>query len=119
MTKQNEIKKEQRRLEEIFRYLPEDKMPIAKNLIQNCAFMSVTLRELQDDIIKNGATIYTQSGNGFDTIKDNPAQKAYTTMISRYSSLVKQLIDMLPYNQRISADANNLVRFLEKGKTAQ
>ena len=49
--------------------------------------MYVTLEELQKEINENGAMIKYQSGNGFDTIRDNPAQKAYTTMISRYTGI--------------------------------
>ena len=93
------------KLNEIFHYLPEDKKKLCEGLIQNAAFMKVTLEELQADVIEHGAMISCQSGNGFKTIKDNPAQKAYATMISRYSSIIDQLESYLPSNKTISAQA--------------
>lgn len=96
MEKEKQIKNEIAELKKIFRDIPSDQMQLVEGLIQNVAFMRVTLEELQKEVIENGAVIQCQSGNGFDTIKDNPAQKAYTTMVSRYTQIVKQLNDILP-----------------------
>ena len=104
-SKEAEIEQEKIKLNEIFHYLPEDKKKLCEGLIQNAAFMKVTLEELQADVVAHGAMISCKSGNGFKTIKDNPAQKAYTTMISRYSSIIDQLSSYLPSNKAISAQA--------------
>ena len=53
-----------------------------------------------------------QSGNGFDTIRDNPAQKAYTTMISRYTGIIDQLNKMLP-SDKIMQNNDELLDFLK------
>ena len=94
--KEREIKKEADKIRQLFKDLSKDKKAICEGLIQNAAFMFVTLKELQEDIKENGALINTQSGNGFDIIKDNPSYKAYTTMISRYTVIIKQLTELLP-----------------------
>ena len=96
---QDEIEK----LNEIFRFLPSDKKELCEGLIQNAAFMKVTLLELQEDVNAHGAMIACMSGNGFTTIKDNPAQKAYATMISRYTSVIDQLSSYLPSTKTMSA----------------
>lgn len=96
MEKDSKIKKELNKLKKVFRDLSNENKQLCEGLMQNAAFMHVTLLELQEDIKKNGAMIACSSGNGFETIKDNPAQKAYTTMISRYSVVIKQLTDLLP-----------------------
>ena len=96
MDKEKQIKKEISELNKLFQDIPSDQAKLVEGLIQNAAFMRVTLEELQKEVIENGAVIQCQSGNGFDTIKDNPAQKAYTTMVSRYTQIIKQLNDMLP-----------------------
>ena len=72
----------------------------------------VTLEELQEEINENGAMIKYQSGNGFDTIRDNPAQKAYTTMISRYTGIIDQLNKMLP-SDKIMQNNDELLDFLK------
>lgn len=97
------INAEIEKLNEIFRFLPNDKKELCEGLIQNAAFMKATLIELQEDVNEHGAMISCQSGNGFTTIKDNPAQKAYATMISRYVSIIDQLTSYLPSNKQMSA----------------
>lgn len=118
MEKDPEIKKELRKLKKIFADIPENKKQLCGNLIQNAAFMAVTLRELQEEVLLNGAIIPTKSGNGFETIKDNPAQKAYTTMIARYAQVIGQLQGLLP-DQKSEAAAkagDALKQFISAGK---
>jgi len=110
--KEKDIRKELNKLRKIFKTLPDDTKSLCEGLIQNAAFMHITLKELQEEIKKNGAMLSCQSGNGFDTIKDNPAQKAYTTMISRYSVVIKQLTDLLPEQDETTAGAD-IAAFLD------
>ena len=112
MDKTLEIKKEEKKLNTIFKDIPEDKKSLCEGLIKNAAFMYVTLEELQEEINKNGSMIKYQSGNGFDTIRDNPAQKAYTTMISRYTGIIDQLNKMLP-SDKIMQNNDELLDFLK------
>lgn len=112
MDKTLEIKKEEKKLNTIFKDIPEDKKSLCEGLIKNAAFMYVTLEELQKEINENGAMIKYQSGNGFDTIRDNPAQKAYTTMISRYTGIIDQLNKMLP-SDKIIQNNDELLDFLK------
>ena len=112
MDKTLEIKKEEKKLNTIFKDIPEDKKSLCEGLIKNAAFMYVTLEELQKEINENGAMIKYQSGNGFDTIRDNPAQKAYTTMISRYTGIIEQLNKMLP-SDKIIQNNDELLDFLK------
>lgn len=112
MDKTLEIKKEEKKLNTIFKDIPEDKKSLCEGLIKNAAFMYVTLEELQKEINENGAMIKYQSGNGFDTIRDNPAQKAYTTMISRYTGIIDQLNKMLPFD-KIMQNNDELLDFLK------
>ena len=96
MDKEKQIKKEIEKLNKLFADIPEEQGKLVEGLIQNAAFMRVTLEELQKEVMAKGAVIQCQSGNGFDTIKDNPAQKAYTTMVSRYTQIIDQLRKFMP-----------------------
>ena len=93
--KKSEIQAEEARLMEFFREMPGEEIEICKGLIENAAFMYVNLQELQKEVLEYGARIETQGGNGFSITKDNPAVKAYTTMISRYNTVIVQLIKFL------------------------
>lgn len=109
MDKDKRIKQEIDELNKLFRDVPKEKMKLTEGLIQNAAFMRVTLEELQREVVEKGACIQYTSGNGFETIKDNPAQKAYTTMVSRYTQIISQLQNMLPAT---SSSNDDLLDFL-------
>lgn len=118
MAKDSAIKREIAKLNKIFAEIPDDKKELVEGLIQNAAFMHVELQDLQEEIKKNGAVIPCQSGNGFETIKDNPAQKAYTTMIARYSAVIGQLDGFLPSTKakEVSKAGDLLKAFIAAGK---
>lgn len=111
MEKKDQISAELRKLKKLFEDVPANKRDLCDGLIQNAAFMAVTLKELQTEVIANGAVISCQSGNGFDTIKDNPAQKAYTTMVSRYTDVINRLMQLLPDETQ---QKDELMDFLSK-----
>lgn len=96
MKKNEQIEKEIERLNVIFADIPENKKDLVTGLIENAAFMRINLVELQKAVVEHGALIECKSGNGFETVKDNPAQKAYTTMIARYTQIINQLSNYLP-----------------------
>lgn len=96
MNKDRQISKKKKEIEKLFESLPANKKALLDDAFQNCAFMAITLRELQKDITTNGTMIQYQSGNGFDTLKDNPSVKAYTTMIARFNQTMAMIIPYLP-----------------------
>ena len=118
MKKDTAIKREIKKLNRILTDIPEDKKEMVEGLVQNAAFMAVTLRELQADITENGAVITVQTGNGYETTKDNPAQKAYTTMVARYAAIIDQLDGFLPSTKakEVSKAGDLLKAFIASGK---
>ena len=112
------ISAEIKKLNSIFKNISEDKKKLCKRLIENAAYMAVTLEDLQNIVREEGAVKTVINGNGFDTLQEHPAQKSYNTMINRYSSVIKQLQDLLPDSKQ---DAENnagetLSAFVAKGK---
>lgn len=104
-TKQKNFKKQQKRvkneivlLRSKFNDIEENKLKAVSSIIENVAFMNVTLQDLQDDINLNGAIEKYKNGDKQWGLKANPAIQAYNTMIKNYSSLMKQLTDLLPGN---------------------
>ena len=112
------ISKEIRKLKRIFKNISKDKKTLCEKLIQNAAFMAVTLEDLQETIKEEGAIKSCVNGNGFLVMQEHPAQKSYNSMINRYASVIKQLQDLLPDNKqenmRNAGDA--LAAFVAKGK---
>ncbi len=98
------IKAENRKLIKIFKDLPENKMELAKRLIENAAFMSVTLKELTNTINLKGVKEKYKNGNNQYGYKDSTENKTYDKMIKNYTSVIKQLNDMLPKDADKSKD---------------
>ena len=67
--KEKRIRKEKTKLKKIFKHISDDKKKLVENLIQNAAFMSVTLEDLQKNISTEGAIIRAKNGNGFETVQ--------------------------------------------------
>lgn len=120
MDKQKDIKikNEIKRLTGIFEEIHEDKKTLISKLIDNAAFMAITLEDLQDRINNDGPIIKSTNGNGFEVISEHPAQKSYNTMINRYTSTINQLTNLLPSDKEtsVSQAGDALAAFIAKGK---
>lgn len=89
------IKAEIDRLNGILVNLHESKRNIAKELIKNIAFMSVTLEDLQELIKNQGPIVMFEQGSQSMMI-ESPAQKSYNTMVNRFTTATSKLFDLLP-----------------------
>lgn len=95
-SKQDErILAEIERLNDILKNIHESKRKIAKELINNIAFMSVTLQDLQELVKSKGPIIHFEQGSQ-KMMVENPAQKSYNTMVNRFTTATKQLFELLP-----------------------
>lgn len=83
------------RLNDILKNIHESKRKIAKELINNIAFMSVTLQDLQELIKIQGPIVNFEQGSQ-KMLVENPDQKSYNTMINRFTTATKQLFELLP-----------------------
>ena len=95
-TKEQRIKREVTKLKKIYSNLDAERM-------ENAAFMTVTLEDLQKQINEEGSIQTGTNGNGFKTTQESPALKAYNSVMQRYTPCIKQLTDMLPDEKSASA----------------
>ncbi len=102
--KNKRIKKETNRLKKLFTNLEENKKKIAEKLIENAAFMSITLEDLKKDIVKYGVKETYVNGKDQYGFKESIESKTYNTMIKNYMNIIKQLNDMAPEDKRINED---------------
>ena len=93
--KDKQIKKEIERLRTIFKDIDENKKSTSEGLIEEAAFMRVTLQELKKLIDESGPIDVMPQGD-YSILREHPAVKIYTTMIQRYTAMTKQLTDLLP-----------------------
>lgn len=111
MKKNSAYKKELKKIKQLFEKIPENKKELCEKLIENAAYMSATLDELKEIVNEEGAIITTTNGNGFETTTEHPAQKSYNTTLKNYTSVIKQLAEMLPER---AAVGSKLEQFLNE-----
>ncbi|MCI3922498.1 hypothetical protein MO973_19895 [Paenibacillus sp. TRM 82003] len=93
--KERLIKKEIKELTELFTNIDNDQRNYINRLINQVAFMSVTLQELQE-ILNNDGSVELFVNGAQKMLREHPAAKLYNTTIKNYSALIKQLSDLTP-----------------------
>lgn len=102
---------EYRTLTELLPLIPEEKKPIAKKLITELNFMGSTLAQLRKMIKTEGPIELFKNGSQ-EMLRESPALKSYNTTVQRYSLLYKQLVDLLPKEERKQEEGNALHDFI-------
>lgn len=96
--------KELQKLKKIFKDIEPGKQKTVEKLIANAAFMAESLDELQDTIREKGFVEEYHNGANQSGIKKCSEVEIYNTMIKNYSSIIKQLVDLLPNESKNSGD---------------
>lgn len=96
--------KELNKLKKIFKDIEPNKRQTVEKLIANAAFMAESLDDLQEIIREKGFTEEYQNGANQCGVKKCSEVEIYNTMIKNYSSIVKQLVDLLPNESKNSGD---------------
>lgn len=80
----------------MFKEIEEKKKKTVEKLVINAAFMAISLEDLQNIINEKGYTEEYQNGANQKGVKKCSEVEIYNTMIKNYSSVIKQLTDLLP-----------------------
>lgn len=100
MTKERRIKQELARLTAIYQKLPENKLAIVIPLLENVAFMKITLEDLQASINLNGCSDEYKNGENQYGKKAAADLQAYNSLIKNYNTISDRLEKLLPPEQR-------------------
>lgn len=90
------IKAEKGKLRRQFAKLDARSKKIADSLIDNAAFMVVTLEDLQEQINIEGVISKYQNGENQWGTKKSPEVEIYNAMIKNHMAIIKQLTDLIP-----------------------
>ena len=96
--------KELNKLKKIFKDIEPNKRQTVEKLIENAAFMAESLTALQEVIRQKGFVEEYQNGANQYGVKKCSEVEIYNTMIKNYSSIIKQLVDLLPDGTKSSGD---------------
>lgn len=108
---------ELRKLKRIFKNIPKDKKNLVQKLIDSAAFMTVELTKLENHITVNGVSEVYQNGENQYGTKLSTEASAYNTMIKNYTSIIKQLCELLPDGLPSTKAGNALMNFVTKPKS--
>lgn len=111
VNRQSIEKNEKRKLAKLVKDLPEGKKAVADNLIKELCYMSGTLEELKEHIDEHGAVQWFRNGSQ-EMWRESPALKSYNTTVQKYSSIYKQLCDLVEKEDRVLED-DPLLDFIE------
>ena len=110
LTKEQKIEAEVKRLTHIFEKADSKKLDTVKGLIDECAFMRITLGELREAIDQNG-TIDEMPQGEYSIIRESPYVKTYHTMVQRYTTASEKLLGLLPKDERPLSDNDGFDSF--------
>ena len=100
-------------LKTVFENINDNKSKLALSLLDKAEFMEETLKALQDKVKKDGVVTRMCQGN-YDIDRENPALRSYNATIKNYSSVIKQIVELLPEsdNKQVGED---LLKFIAGG----
>ena len=101
-----EIKKEIRKINVLFKDLDRSVKKTVESLIQNAAYMAVTLRDLQNTLDSEGLICEYQNGENQWGTKKSPEVEIYNTMVKNFISAMKAINDYLPKDKMKKDDDN-------------
>jgi hypothetical protein len=113
--KQKRVRSKLKKLNNIFKELPDDRKVAVKDLIQNCAFIVVELEDLQAMIQQYGAVEKYQNGQNQWGMKPSSAVQVYNNLLKSYNTSIKLLLGELPETEK-KESKNELADFLMGSK---
>ena len=94
--KQKRIKKEIGRLRKLFKEIDENKKKLVDSTIADVAFMTVTMQDLREKIVRDGTTVEYKNGENQWGVKQSPDVQMYLQMSQKQTQAMKILVDCLP-----------------------
>lgn len=101
------IKAEKRKLAGIYTRMNKKTKKAVDSLVDEAAFMAASLYELREIINEKGYVETYQNGANQKGVKKCSEVEIYNTMIKNYSSVVKQLTDLIPKKQEDAGEMSD------------
>lgn len=106
------IKKEKSKIKRLYKNMAPERLESAEKLIERAAYMVVSLEDMEKIISRDGLVIEMQQGD-YTIERAHPLLTPYNAMVKNYSSVVKQLNEMIPEEDAKLA-GQSLLQFITK-----
>ena len=101
-SKETRIKKEKKRLQEIFKDMEPNKLNTCQALIDRAAFITISLQDLEVQLNETGWVEPYQNGENQSGLKKAAAADVHISLTKNLNAIVKQLLDLVPPAQKAS-----------------
>ena len=115
LEKQKRIKKEINRLRKTFREIDENKKKLVQTTIEDVAFLTVTMQDLRENIIRDGTTVEYKNGENQYGTKQSPDAQMYLAMSQKQAQAIKILLDCMP-KQTLPVDKDDEFNDFVRGR---
>lgn len=102
LKKETRVKREKDRLFDIFKDLEPNKLKTCLALIDTAAYITVSLRELEEQLNVTGWVETYQNGENQFGMKKAAAADVHISLTKNLNAIVKQLLDLVPPAQKAS-----------------
>ncbi|MCE0775449.1 hypothetical protein LWF11_13115 [Clostridioides difficile] len=114
LEKEKKIKQEVSRLKKNYKDLEKEKNKILDGLVNEAAFLKISLEETREILIREGLTeIFKQGKQEFE--RERLQVKIYLNFMKLYTSVMRQLIDIIPSDKK-QEEEDKLIEFIKKGR---
>lgn len=101
---------EYKKMTEIYGDLSPEQRVICFSMLEEAAFLKVTLKGLREEITKNGTTDeYKNGANQYGT-KVSATLQSYNSTLKNYFVLMEKIVKMFPLSAEKSSDLAELMR---------
>ena len=111
VTKDRLVNNEISRLTNLFKDIDSNRKLTAKGLIEEAAYMRITLQELKVEIDKSGPIDEMPQGD-YSILREHPALKAYNTMVQRYTNIIDKLTNLHPKEVKVVEEDDGFADFI-------
>ena len=101
-SKETRVKKEKKRLQEIFKDMEPNKLSTCQALIDRAAFITISLQDLEEQLNLTGWVEPYQNGENQSGLKKAAAADVHISLTKNLNAIVKQLLDLVPPAQKES-----------------
>ena len=109
-SKETRIKREKKRLQEIFKDLEPNKLDTCRALIDRAAFITISLQDLEELLNQTGWVEPYQNGENQSGMKKAAAADVHISLTKNLNAIMKQLLDLVPPAQKASRLAEMMNR---------
>lgn len=100
LEKNKRIEKEVRRLKRLFSKIDKNKKNLVFATIEDVAFLTITMQDLRDQIIREGTTVEYKNGENQYGTKQSPDAQLYLQMSQKQTQAMKILVECLPKTEK-------------------